>query len=77
MLRKIPIYLRRIHNLFITNKISLQLKALSNGNNFTVITVLHNNNVLTWDYKNNIYNQNKIYCYFCNPMSVHHYYVKL
>ena len=46
-------YLWRIHNLFITNKLSLQLEALSNCDNFTVITILCNNDVLTWDYKNN------------------------
>ena len=50
---KIQKYLRRIHNLFITNKLSLQLKALSNCDNFTVITILYNNYVLTWDYKDN------------------------
>ena len=36
------------------NELSLQLETLSNCDNFTVITVLHNNNdVLTWDNKNN------------------------
>ena len=45
-------YLQRIYNLFIRNKLSLQLEALSNCNNFTVITILYNN-VLTWDYKDN------------------------
>ena len=29
MLQKIQKYLRRIHNLFVTNKLSLQLEALS------------------------------------------------
>ena len=53
MLQKIQEYLRRIHNLFITNKLSLQLEALSNCDNFTVITILYNNDVLTWDYKDN------------------------
>ena len=38
---------------FITNKLSLQLEALSNCDNFTVITILYNNDVLTWDYKDN------------------------
>ena len=45
-------YLQRIYNLFIRNKLSLQLETLSNCNNFTVITILYNN-VLTWDYKDN------------------------
>ena len=45
-------YLWRIHNLFITNKLLLLLEALSNCDNFTVITILYNNDVLTWDYKN-------------------------
>ena len=45
MLRKIQKYLRPI--------LLLQLEALSNCDNFTVITVLHSNDVLTWDYKNN------------------------
>ena len=53
MLQKIQKYLRRIHNLFITNKLSLQLQALSNRDNFTVITILYNNDLLTWDYKDN------------------------
>ena len=39
--------------IFITNKLSLQLEALSNCDNFTVITVLYYNDVLTWDYKDN------------------------
>ena len=52
-LQKIQKYLRRIHNLLITNKLSLLLEALSNCDNFTVITILCNNDVLTWDYKNN------------------------
>ena len=38
---------------FITNKLSLQLEALSYCDNFTVITILYNNDVLTWDYKDN------------------------
>ena len=42
MLQKI-----QIHNLFITNKFSLLLEALSNCDNFTVITILYNNDVLT------------------------------
>ena len=53
ILQKIQKYLRRIHNLFITNELSLQLEALSNCDNFTAITVLYNNDVLTWDYKDN------------------------
>ena len=53
MLQKIQKYLRRIHNLFITNKLSLQLEALPNRDNFTVITILYNNDLLTWDYKDN------------------------
>ena len=53
MLQKIQKYLRRIHNLFITNKFSLQLEALSNCDNFSVITILHNNDLLTKDYKGN------------------------
>ena len=54
ILQKIQKYLRRIHNLFITNKLSLLLEAaLSSCDNFTVITILYNNDVLTWDYKNN------------------------
>ena len=52
MLQKIQKYLSRIHNLFTTNKISLQLEALSNYDSFTVITILYNNDVLIWDYKN-------------------------
>ena len=50
---KLQKYLQRIHNLFITNKLSLLLEALSDCDNFTVITILCNNDVLTWDYKNN------------------------
>ena len=53
MFHKIKRYLRRIHNLFITNKLSLQLEALSNCDNFIAITILDNNGVLTWDYKDN------------------------
>ena len=51
--QKIKRYLRRIHNLFITNELSLQLETLSNCGNFTVITILYDNDVLTWDYKDN------------------------
>ena len=51
MLQKIKKYLQRIHNLVTTNK--LQLEALSNCDNFTVITILCNNEVLAWDYKDN------------------------
>ena len=29
------------------------VEALSNCDNFTVITILYNNDVLTWDYKEN------------------------
>ena len=46
MLQKIQKHLRRIHNLFIPNKLSLLLKALSNCVNFTVIIIFCNNNVL-------------------------------
>ena len=47
-------YLRQILDLFITNMLSLQLEALSNCYNFSVITILHNNDdILTWDCKNN------------------------
>ena len=47
---RLLLYLPRIHNSFITNKLSLLLEALSNCDNFTVITILYNNNnVLTWD----------------------------
>ena len=53
ILQKIQKYLRRINNFFITNKLSLQLEALSNCDNFTGITILYNNDVLTWDYKDN------------------------
>ena len=35
------------------NKLLLQLKALSNSDNFTVITILYNNDELTRDNKNN------------------------
>ena len=57
-LQKIQEYLRRIHNLFIskdlfTNKLSLYREALLDCDNFTMITVLYNNDVLTWDYKDN------------------------
>ena len=53
MLQKKQKYFRQIRNLFITNKLSLQLEALSNCDNFTVITILYNNDVLIWDYKDN------------------------
>ena len=53
MLQKIQKYLRRIHNLFITKKFLIQLEALSDCDNFTVIKILHDNDVLTRDYKNN------------------------
>ena len=37
-----------IHNFFITNRFSLLLEeALTNCDNFTVITILYNNDVLT------------------------------
>ena len=42
-------YLRGIHNLFTTSKLSLQLEALSNCYNSTVITILYHNDVLTRD----------------------------
>ena len=80
MLRKIQKYLRRIHDLLITNKLSLLQEALSNCDNFTVITVLYNNDVLTWDYKNNNkYQVNQINqtvpmerCkYFCSRSAYH------
>ena len=51
-------HLRRIQNLFVTNKLSLQLQALSNCDNFTVIAILYNNDVLTWDNKN--YNKHQV-----------------
>ena len=35
------------------NKLSLPLEALSNCDNFTVITILYNNYVLTWNNKSN------------------------
>ena len=53
MLQKMRKCLQRIHNLFMTKKYSLELEALSNCDNFTVVTVLHNNDVLTWKFKNN------------------------
>ena len=50
MLQKIQSIYDEIYH----NELSLQLEALSNCDNFTVITVLYNNNdVLTWDNKNN------------------------
>ena len=52
-LQKIQKYVRRIHNLFISYKLSLQLEALSNYGNLTIITILYNNDVLTWDDKDN------------------------
>ena len=51
MLQKIQKYLRRIPNSFITKKLSLQLEALSNCHNSTVITTYYNNDISTWDYK--------------------------
>ena len=33
------------------NKTSLQLEVLSDCDNFTVITILYNNDVLKWDYQ--------------------------
>ena len=39
-------YLWPIHNLCITNKLSLQLEALSNYDNFIVITISYNSDVL-------------------------------
>ena len=53
MLQKIQKCLRRIQNLFILNKLSLQGEALSNCDNFTLIAVLYNNDILIWDYKDN------------------------
>ena len=38
-LQKIQKYLQQIHNSFITNKLLLQAEALSNSDNFTVITI--------------------------------------
>ena len=35
------------------NKLSLQLEALSNCDNFIMITILYNNDAMTWDDKNN------------------------
>ena len=52
MLQKIQKYLQQILNLLITNKLLLQVDALSNCDNCTMITILYND-VLTWDYKNN------------------------
>ena len=57
MLQEIKKYLQRIHNLFITNKLSPRLEVLSNCDNFIVITILYNTDVLTWDYKHNNKNQ--------------------
>ena len=42
-------YLRRIHIIFITNKLSLHLEALSNGENSPGLQFYSNNDVLTWD----------------------------
>ena len=53
-------YLRPIHNLFITNKLSLLLKPLSTCDNLTLIKILYNNDVLTWDYKNNRISSNNV-----------------
>ena len=47
MLQKVQTYLPQIDTLFATNKLSLQLEALSNCGNFNVITILYNNDVLT------------------------------
>ena len=55
MLQEIKKCLRRIHNLFITKKLSPWLEVLSNCDNFTVITILYNTDVFTWDYKHNKY----------------------
>ena len=46
MLQKIQKHLQQTHNLLITNKLSLELEALSNCDKFTVITILYNNDVL-------------------------------
>ena len=43
----------------ISNKLSFQLEALSSCDNSTVITILYDNDVLIWDYKNNNKNQVK------------------
>ena len=51
VLQKMQKHLRRIHNFLLQIKLSLQLETLSNCNNFTAITILFNNDVLTWDYK--------------------------
>ena len=53
MLQKTQKYLQQIHNLFVTNKLLLQLEALSSCDNFTVITILYKNDVLIWYYKDN------------------------
>ena len=45
MLQKIKKYLRRIHHLLITDKLSLQLEASSKSDKFTVIPILFNNDV--------------------------------
>ena len=45
MLQKIKKYLRRIHRLLITDKLSLQLEASSKSDKFTVIPILFNNDV--------------------------------
>ena len=39
VVQKIQMYLQQIYNLFITNKLSYQLEALSNCDNITVITI--------------------------------------
>ena len=53
MLQKIQKYLQQIHNFLITNKLLLELEALSNCDKFTMITILYNNDILMCDYKNN------------------------
>ena len=40
MLQKIQKYLQQIHNIFITNKLPLQLEALSSCEKLTVIKTL-------------------------------------
>lgn len=46
VLQKMQKYLRWSHDLFITNKFSLQLEAWSNCGNFTVIIILYSNDLL-------------------------------
>ena len=45
-MQKIQKYLPQTHNLLITNKLLLELEALSNCDKFTVIAILYNNDVL-------------------------------